>query len=214
MARKSDSEMIGYRKGTLTVIAFDSIRNGRSYWKVKCDCGVVKTMRSDGMHDNSTCDKCKAEKQRQRMLTHGETKTSLYSTWRGIKNRCYKVKANGYHCYGGRGIKMHEGWINNYEAFRDYVVKLPHYGEDGRTIDRINVHGDYVPGNIRWADWETQSSNKRVNHFLELNGEILTAKQWSKKLGIKYSTLMNRIGLGWTDEEILTRPVQKHLRAV
>lgn len=214
MARKSDCEMIGYRKGTLTVIAFDSMRNGRSYWKVQCDCGVVKTMRIDGMHENSTCDKCKAEKQRQRMTTHGETKTSLYQTWRGIKGRCNNISDGSYYLYGGRGIKMYEGWLNDYESFRDYVTKLPNYGKKGYTIDRIDVNGDYVPGNVRWADFETQSNNRRDNHFLELNGEILTAKQWSKRLGIKYSTITNRIKLGWTDEEILTRPIQKHKRAV
>lgn len=214
MARKSDDEMIGYRKGTLTVIAFDSLKNGRSYWKVQCDCGVIKTMRSDGMHDYSTCDKCKAEKQRQRMLTHGETKTSLYSTWRGIRARCYKSRNNSYKSYGGRGIKMFDAWNKSYEAFRDYVTQLENYGIEGYTIDRIDVNGDYVPGNIRWADTETQANNKRVNHLLELDGEILTAKQWSKRLGIKYSTIMNRIRMGWSDKDILTRPVEYHKRAI
>lgn len=214
MARKSDNEMIGYRKGTLTVISFDSIRNGRSYWKVQCDCGVIKTMRVDGMHSYSTCDKCKAEKQRQRMLTHGETKTSLYSTWRGIKARCYRNKSKGYKNYGGRGITMFDEWNKSYEAFRNYVSHLENYGVEGYTIDRIDVNGDYVPGNIRWADSETQANNKRVNHLLELNGEILNAKQWSKRLGIKYSTLMNRIKMGWSDEDVLTRPIEKHKRVV
>lgn len=214
MARKSDSEMIGYHKGTLTVIAFDSLRKNRSYWKVQCDCGVVKTMRVDGMHDYSTCDKCKAEKQRQRMLTHGETKTSLYSTWRGIKARCYKPRSNSYENYGGRGIKMFEAWKNSYETFRDYVTQLENYGVKGYTIDRIDVNGDYVPSNIRWADTETQANNKRVNHLLELDGEILNAKQWSNRLGIKYSTIMNRIRMGWSDKDILTRPVEYHKRAI
>ena len=214
MARKSDSEMIGYRKGTLTVIAFDSIRKGRSYWKVQCDCGVVKTMRSDGMHDYSTCNKCKAEKQRQRMITHGETKTSLYKVWSGIKARCYNPNNVSYECYGGRGIKMYSDWENNYETFRDYVTSLDNYGIDGYTIDRIDVNGDYIPGNIRWANAETQANNTRVNHLMELDGVILTAKQWSKRLGIKYSTLMNRIDLGWSDKDVLTRPVEKHIRTV
>lgn len=214
MARKSDNEMIGYRKGTLTVIAFDSLRNGRSYWKVQCDCGVVKTMRSDGMHDYSTCDKCKAEKQRQRMLTHGETKTSLYTTWRGIKSRCYNNKNVSYQSYGARGIKICSEWIDNYEAFRDYVTKLPNYNMKGYSIDRINVDGDYEPGNIRWANTDTQANNKRDNHLMELKGEILTAKQWSNRLGIKYSTIMNRIRMGWTDEEVLTRPIQLHKQAI
>lgn len=214
MARKSDSEMIGYRKGTLTVIAFDSLRNNRSYWKVQCDCGEIKVVRIDAMHDYSTCDKCKAEKQRQRMLTHGETKTSLYSTWRGIKDRCYNTNNSFYYLYGDRKIEMFDEWLDSYESFRDYVTKLPNYGKSGYSIDRIDVNKGYVPGNIRWASAETQANNRRDNHLMELDGKILTAKQWSKRLGIKYSTLMNRIRMGWSDEDVLTRPVEKHNRAV
>jgi hypothetical protein len=214
MARKTDSEMIGYRKGTLTVIAFDSLRKGRSYWNVQCDCGEIKTLRIDGMHDYSTCDKCKAEKQRQRMLTHGETKTSLYKTWQGIKERCYNPKSPSYSTYGERNIKMFDEWISNYKSFSDYVKTLPNYNEKGYSIDRIDVNKGYEPGNIRWADSTTQANNRRDNVFVEFNGEVLTAKQWSVRLGMNYRTIMNRIKMGWSVEDILTRPVEKHARAV
>lgn len=214
MARKSDSEMIGYRKGTLTVIAFDSIRKGRSYWKVQCDCGVVKVVRTDAMHDYTTCDKCKAEKQRQRMFTHGETKTNLYKVWGGIKERCYNPKSPSYDVYGDRGIKMFSEWVNSYEAFRDYVQALPNYGKKGYSIDRIDVNKGYEPGNIRWADAVTQANNRRDNYFIEYDGKVLTAKQWSVRLGMNYRTIMNRIRMGWSIEDIITRPVKKHVRAI
>lgn len=32
---------------------------------------------------------------------------------------------------------------------------------DGMSLDRIDVNGNYEPGNCRWADAETQQSNKR-----------------------------------------------------
>lgn len=214
MARKSDDEMIGYRKGTLTVIAFDSLRNGRSYWKVQCDCGVVKVVRIDAIHDYTTCDKCKAEKQRQRMLTHGETKTNLYSIWKGIKARCYNPKSPSYVDYGLRGIGMFPKWINDYVSFKNYVESLPNYNKKGYSIDRIDVNKGYEPNNIRWADATTQANNRRDNLFLKYNGEILTAKQWSVRLGINYRTITNRIKMGWTDEEVLTRPVQLHKQAI
>lgn len=214
MSRKSDAEMIGKRVGALTVVSFAELRNCRSYWNVVCDCGETKVVRLDALKSNSTCDKCKAEKQRLRMLGHGETKSSLYQRWRGIKSRCNNPNSNGYDGYGGRGITMYPEWYNSYEKFKDYVSKLDDYGVEGYTIDRIDVNGNYEPGNIRWVDWNTQANNKRVNHPMTLNGKTLNAKQWSNELGIKYSTLMNRIKMGWSDVDVLTRPIEKHNRAV
>ena len=32
------------------------------------------------------------------------------------------------------------------------------------SLDRINPFGNYEPGNIRWADAETQANNKKSNY--------------------------------------------------
>jgi hypothetical protein len=131
-----------------------------------------------------------------------------------MRGRCNNLNDSEYHNYGGRGIKVYDEWNNSYESFKDYVSKLSHYGEKGYTLDRIDVNGNYEPGNIRWANAKTQANNRRDNHTIELNGLKLTLKQWSEKLNIPYSTLTNRINIyGWSEYDALTKPVQVHKRA-
>jgi hypothetical protein len=87
----------------------------------------------------------------------------IYGVWRGMKQRCGNPNAAGYKWYGGRGIQVCEEWHDSFEAFYGYVCRLPHYGEPGMTIDRINVDGNYEPGNVRWATWEEQAANKQIH---------------------------------------------------
>jgi hypothetical protein len=212
--RKPDYEMVGKKIGSLTVISFSEIRNGRSYWNVICDCGESKNVRIDALKPNSTCNKCKSNKQRLRMLEHGDTHTMIYDIWRGIKARCNNPKSPCYNRYGGRGIKICDEWSKSYKKFKDYVSKLDNFGLKGYSLDRINNDGNYEPGNVRWADAKTQANNKCTNHYLSLNGKTQTITQWSRELNIKPNTLRNRIQMGWPDIEVLTRPIEKHNRAV
>jgi hypothetical protein len=75
------------------------------------------------------------------------------------------------------------------------------------SLDRINFHGNYEPGNCRWVSQKTQQNNRSNNCRMELNGVIKTASQWSEEVGIKAQTLTARKRRGWTDERALTQPV-------
>lgn len=148
------------------------------------------------------------------MLIHGETKSRLYTVWQGIKARCYRENTNSHQNYFDRNICMYEPWINDYESFRDYVTKLPNYGKQGYSLDRIDNDGNYEPNNLRWASYKTQRNNTRFNLLLTYNGKTLTAKQWSEELGIKYTTIVNRKRKGLTDVETLTKPIERHKKVI
>lgn len=54
-----------------------------------------------------------------------------------------------------------------------------------------------------------QQNNTRQNVILTYNGESHTAAEWSDMLHLPSWIILNRKKLGWSDEDTLTRPLQK-----
>ena len=103
------------------------------------------------------------ESRNTRGITHGMSKTSLYNAWRGMRSRCSLQTCRSYKDYGNRGIQVCEEWKNDFQAFYDYVSQLPHFGEKGYSLDRINNEGNYEPGNVKWSTSKEQANNRRTS---------------------------------------------------
>jgi hypothetical protein len=88
----------------------------------------------------------------------GKKRAAEYITWRNMLKRCHNPNDDAYHHYGGRGIEVCERWRTSYAAFLADMGRKPAWNF---SIDRIDVNGNYEPGNCRWADWATQNANRR-----------------------------------------------------
>jgi hypothetical protein len=85
----------------------------------------------------------------------------LYSTYAGMKFRCYNRNQAAYYRYGARGIKVCPQWLERGSGFWSW---LEHMGPrpDGCSMDRIDNDGDYEPGNVRWATRSEQYRNSDI----------------------------------------------------
>ena len=90
----------------------------------------------------------------------GASRHYLWSTWVDMKRRCFNRNRKDFYRYGGRGITVHEPWVNDARAFVDWMDENLGPRPEGHSIDRIDNDGNYEPGNLRWADQKTQSQNR------------------------------------------------------
>ncbi len=133
-------------------------------------------------------------------LKHGLSHTKIYYVWQAMRRRCIETKNKDYSHYGGRGIVFDSRW-NDFAVF---LKEMKDTYREGLELDRIDNNGNYSKENCRWADRTTQTNNSRNNHYLEFQGERLTLAQWSRKLGINYSTIRARCQRGNSLQEILS----------
>lgn len=177
-----------------------------------CDCGNTKTVPNRDLRKGGilSCGCMRIERLRQAAIKHGEKYTRLYQIWNTMKGRCNCPTNHAYEYYGGRGIRICEEW-SDYENFSNWA-KSSGYA-DNLTIERIDVNGNYCPENCKWATVQEQNDNKTNSCRLTYDGETHTLKEWSKITGISYDTLSRRYNiLGWSIENVLTKPVDKSKR--
>lgn len=183
---------------------------GTVQWLCRCDCGKHSIVQGYNLAGGSvrSCGCLQKEKASLVWKIHGMRKHPLYGTWTGIIDRCTNPNSRDYIHYGGRDITICEEWRHSFEAFHDHVSQLPHFGEKGYTLDRIDNNGNYEPGNVRWATWAEQRRNTQQNILLTLDGKTRCAAVWAEELGMKQATLRARLNRGWSAEQTLTTPVR------
>ena len=102
-------------------------------------------------------------------LRHGHARKGLrsptYRSWWGMIQRCRNPRRPQYLRYGGRGIMVCERW----RVFEHFLADM---GERplGTSIDRIDVHGHYEPGNCQWATPTEQARNRRRPEWRHRDG--------------------------------------------
>ena len=119
-----------------------------------------------------------------------------------MRERCEDPANKSYPRYGGRGIKVCDGWLRFENFFADMGERPP-----GLTLERVDNERDYEPSNCIWADMRRQQNNRSNNRLITYRGEARTIAQWARELNMPSTTLTNRLRLlGWTVERAFTEP--------
>lgn len=184
--------------GRLTVLDEEPIiKNSRTYWNCKCDCGNKKHVNAGHLKNGSikSCGCLKKEfynrGSKNISQKHNLKNKRLSKILNHMKQRCYNINASNYKNYGGRGIKICNEWLNNSQSFYDWAKNNGY--QDNLSIDRIDVNGDYEPNNCRWATPSQQANNKRNSVFININGKTKTIAEWSRYFGITYSQCRKKL---------------------
>ena len=200
----------GMQFGRLTTICqVEKKAYGKIKWLCRCNCpkSTEKVFLKDNLiHGKSrSCGCIRKEELSKKSRIHGSSGTPLYNIWCGMKSRCTNQNEACFKDYGGRGITVCSQWMNDFQAFRDYIGPRP---SPAHSLDRINVNGNYEPGNVQWATKCEQSNNTRRTCLLTLNGKTLSASQWAEETGIPSRTILLRIDAGWTVQRALIEPIR------
>ena len=150
-----NQKQIGLVFGNVEIISAE--RRWKSGWKdpyvlTKCQvCGSFQWSYYYNLSQGKSkgCQQCSQPRKIPRWLDRRFT---------AAKQRCTNPNDSGYQNYGGRGI------LFCFESVLEAGLwMIENCGLPGREleIDRINVDGNYEPGNLRWATHQMNCANQR-----------------------------------------------------
>ena len=185
--------------GRLTVKGRDitNTKKGSLIWLCQCLCGNVTRANASQLINGRklSCGCLRREATKIRRTTHGASGTKTFNAWCAMRKRCDDSLNENY---GGRGIGYAKRWML-FSAFLEDMGEAP----AGLTLERVDVNGDYEPGNCIWADQKTQNRNKRRTIKVEIDGEIKSLSEWCEFLGLNHGVIYSRINRGATPIDAL-----------
>lgn len=204
-------DLTGHRSGRLVAIEpnYDH-SDGKRRWRCQCDCGNTSFVLPYQLTGQTTlsCGCLQRERSAAALAkistTHGQSRSSLYRLWSGIRSRCHNPNATGFDRYGGKGIALCQRW-HDFEAF---AADIPPRPSALHSLDRIDPYGDYEQSNVRWATAEEQANNRRDNHIVIYRGVKMSLRKAARHPLCRVSrhTVVRRLKKGWPVEDAIERP--------
>jgi len=184
------------------------VKNKHSSANYICECGKFIKLRCD--RANIEIFYCKDCKRKMGGKAHYDNGIGVnmpeYSTWKGIRSRCYNPNAKYYKYYGGRGIKMSEEWEHNFEQFYKDMGPRP---SKEHEVERINANGNYCVENCKWDIRKNTCLNKRTTIYVEYKGERKILMDLVKERNLNYDSIYYRLYRNnWSVEDALDKPIK------
>jgi len=161
------ARVLGARYFWLEVI---SVKRGD--FRVRCDCGTEKRIRTTYWGVVKSCGCKHAELARINNTRHGGYYTAENNVWRCMLQRCTNQNNPRYADYGGRGIAVCEHWL----SFENFLADMGARPSADHQIERIDNDRGYEPGNCKWLIRKMQQRNRRSSRFLMCNLASLEVK--------------------------------------
>lgn len=202
----------GRRFDRWTVVERDmTARRGKQvYWVCRCDCGTVRSVAAGSLLRglSRSCRCIVTEVTARRNHKHGGSRSTEHLVWCNMRRRCNDPTTLNYHLYGGRGITVCDRW----QDFAAFLADMGSRPSPKHSIDRKDNNRGYSPENCVWQTRAHQNRNTRQNHYLTFQGRTQTITDWARQLGLRHTTLCQRINqYGWSIEKALTTPVTNRI---
>ena len=110
-----------------------------------------------------------------------DVERKLVKKFNGMWQRCNNSNLTCYSTYGGKGVKIYEGWDIHVPDFVKFALDNG-YSEINNFIDRIEPRGDYAPWNVQFITHKENSAKaradeKRTEKQLKLDWKIYERKK-------------------------------------
>lgn len=206
--------------------ASEFIEIGNMYGYLRVESIAEKKGKSRHLHYNCTCTRCgktdviipsyrlKGGTSKScgcTRIKHGHCSrifkggTEAYKRYIEMHRRCEEPGHRGYERYGAKGIKVCDRWSgpNGFENFFEDMGPCP----SGHTLDRIDGTKGYSPENCRYADSQTQNSNRADNVHITYKGESKILAEWARHFGVNAMFVSRKLkkGLSMAEIESLAR---------
>lgn len=140
---------------------------------------------------------------------HGHTangkSSKTYEAWSAMRKRCQCPTHRAFRHYGGRGIKICDGW-SQFSTFLTDMGVAP----AGHSLERRDNNLGYSRDNCYWATSTQQNRNKRTTDFVNFEGVRTSVADLAERFGLNPRTLRTRIkDLMWDIEKAVTTPVRR-----
>lgn len=210
-AAQNRANLVGQVFSDLTVIEFAFSKNKCAFWRCKCSCGKETIVSTGALRSGNTKSCGCRSKLHPANYRHGMAKSRLNSVYFGMKERCYDPNNKAYRFYGALGVTVCDEWLgkNGFIHFSEWA-KENGYQDDVAfgvcTLDRIDGTKGYSPANCRFISIQEQQNNRKDNHNVLYNGEILSVSRMARKYNLPPHVLGGRLSLGWDIDKAINTP--------